>query len=127
MNEEDKAAIRGSAIGWAIECSLRSVTQEEWEVVMPWFLKEFLPCHRVFVGDEALEAFRATKHPISQRDWRNRWGGLMSHWCSMGYMEKIGKSDVKAVHSHMDKLCLYRSNYFTGRTPPPLKRQADLF
>jgi hypothetical protein len=112
MTPKEKADIRSSVIGYAIECSLKSVTQEEWEIVAPWFIKTFLPKHHIFTGDEVLEAFRATKHPIALRNWRNRWGGLMSHWCAMGYMVKIGKSKVKAIHSHMDTLCQYRSNYY---------------
>lgn len=112
MTEDEKRTIRNSVIGWMIECSLKSVLQDEWEEVMPWFRFTFLPTHRIFNGDEVLEAYRATGTEISKRNWRNRWGGLMHHWCSMGYMEKIGKGKVKAIHSHINELCKYRSNYY---------------
>jgi hypothetical protein len=76
------------------------------------FLRDYAKTHYRFTGGDVLEAWRATGHPFSQLNWRNKWSGVLAHGKRSGLIVKIGRKPTTSKQSHTATLALWQSKLF---------------
>lgn len=78
------------------------------------FTRWFAENTQFFTGGDVLEAFRHSKLPGSDQDWRNKWGAVITEGARQGWYVKAGRAAPKSKQSHTGSLVQWQSRLFKG-------------
>lgn len=106
---------RDEAIKLGIARAINSLTEEEAESAFS-FLYEYCRTHQFFNGGEPLEAWRNAHGKLSEKNWRNKWGGVMiiAHR-SLGWVRALHHTKATSTQSHTERLMMWRSTLYAGK------------
>lgn len=107
QTEKLKATLAGIDNAW-------EGTPEEYKAEAEKFIRSYARNHLYFDGGQVLAAWRKTKKPVAQKDWRNRWGAAISYAAREGVMRKVGRSIPYSRQSHTISLVLWESKLYRG-------------
>lgn len=78
------------------------------------FTRWFAEKTQFFTGGDVLEAFRHSKLPGADQDWRNKWGAVITEGARRGWYVKAGRVSPKSKQSHTGSLVQWQSRLYKG-------------